>query len=76
MLARTLDGPDVLEERLAAAARAVELDPRLTEAHDLRAELFASAGRWDEALSACQPAAWGDAPPAFDFTHRNRRPRT
>ena len=63
VLARTLDGPDVLEERLAAAARAVELDPRLTEAHDLRAELFASAGRWDEALSACQPAAWGDAPP-------------
>jgi tetratricopeptide (TPR) repeat protein len=65
VLARTLGGDDaaVLEERLAALARATELEPRLLEAHDLRAELLGSAGRWDEALAACRPAAWEDAPP-------------
>lgn len=65
VLARTLDGgaPAALEERLAALAKAAELEPRLVEAYDLRAELLAAAERWDEALAACRPAAWGDTPP-------------
>jgi tetratricopeptide (TPR) repeat protein len=62
-LARELDGPDDLDERLAALDRAIALDPRLTQAHDLKAELLAEAGRFDEASAACRPPAWGDRPP-------------
>jgi tetratricopeptide (TPR) repeat protein len=53
VLARTLGGPEALEERLAALRRAVELDPRGVDARDLRAALLADAGRFEEALEAC-----------------------
>ncbi len=53
VLARILDRPEDLEERLAALGKAAELDPRGTEARDLRAMLLAEAGRFDEALAAC-----------------------
>jgi tetratricopeptide (TPR) repeat protein len=63
MLARALDGPETLGERLAALDRATALDRRLAEAHDLRAEILAYARRFDEALAACRPPAFGDHPP-------------
>jgi len=58
ILARTLQGPNDLDERLAALDKAVELNPRSVAAHDLRAELLVEVGRFDEALAACRPATW------------------
>jgi cellulose synthase operon protein C len=63
MLARTLRRPEDLEERLAALDRALALSARLPEAHDLRAELLAQAGRFDEARSACDAPVWQGQPP-------------
>lgn len=53
VLAQTLQGPGHLEERLQALAKAIELNPRFTDARDLRAALLAGAGRFDEAARAC-----------------------
>ena len=64
ILARLLDGVGQQDERLVALERALQLTPRLIEAHDLRAVALAATGRWDEALAACQPAGWQDRPPA------------
>jgi cellulose synthase operon protein C len=64
MLATSLVASVDLGERTAALERAVALAPRLIRAHDLRARLLAEAGRFDEALAACRPPAWGEAPPA------------
>src|SRR5262249_27983922 len=44
MLARVLDGPAALPERLEALERAITLNPRCFDAYDLRAELLAKAG--------------------------------
>src|SRR5439155_14737234 len=53
VLASTLAGDAALAERLAAVDRALELSPRLTDAHELKAELLAGAGRVEAALAAC-----------------------
>lgn len=62
-LARTLDGPGALDERLAALDRAAALEPRDFDPYDLKAELLAEAGRFDEAEAACHPPAFGDYAP-------------
>jgi tetratricopeptide (TPR) repeat protein len=62
-LARLLDAPEQFDERLAALDKAIELNPRCTDAYDLRALALAQAGRWDEAEAACRPAAWNGHPP-------------
>ena len=56
-LAQTLSGESgpQLTERLVALARALSLNPRVNEAHDLRAVLLTRAGRYQEALAACEP---------------------
>jgi tetratricopeptide (TPR) repeat protein len=69
-LAQALPGTAgaALAERLAAIDRALALNPRLNEGHDLRAALLAQAGRYDEALAACTPPAGtypGDRLPAL-----------
>ncbi len=58
-LAQTLPGETgpALAERLAALDRALALNPRCDEAYDLQAVLLASAGRFDDALAACDPPA-------------------
>jgi len=58
LLARTLAGPEHLDERLAALNRVIRLQPLHLEAHDLKAELLAQQKQFDEALAACRPAAW------------------
>jgi len=55
-LARILQHPRHHDEVLAALERAIALDPRSVEAHDLRAERLAEMGRYDEALAAAQPS--------------------
>ncbi len=62
-LARFLDAPEQVDERLATIDKAIELNPRLADAYDLRALTLASAERWDEAEAACRPSAWGEHPP-------------
>jgi tetratricopeptide (TPR) repeat protein len=62
-LARLLDAPEQLDERLAAIDKAIELNVRCTDAHDLRATALGQAGRWDEAEAACHPEAWNGHPP-------------
>ncbi|MGE3803072.1 MAG: tetratricopeptide repeat protein [Gemmataceae bacterium] len=63
LLAENLHGEEALQERLSALDRALQLNPRCVEAFDRRAELLAGAGRFDEALAACQPAVFGNEPP-------------
>ena len=64
VLAQMLAGEEALAERLAALDRAIELRPRLTDAYEMKAELLAEAGGYAEALAACAPEVWGDAPPS------------
>jgi len=57
MLARILNEPTTMPERLAAVERALELDGRLTESWDLKAQLLALAERFDEAIETCREGA-------------------
>jgi len=63
MLAKLLDAPEQLDERLEVLDKVVELSPRCEDAYDLRALSLAYAGRWDEAQQACCPPVWEDRPP-------------
>lgn len=62
-LARVLPRPEDLEERLSALNSALGLNPRSFEAYDLKAELLAEAGRFEQALAACHPTAYDGQPP-------------
>lgn len=57
MLAHALEGRDAMSERLAATDRALALDPRASEAWDLKAELLTLAERFDEAVQTTQDGA-------------------
>ncbi|MGC3966199.1 MAG: hypothetical protein QM775_02140 [Pirellulales bacterium] len=59
VLARVLEGDDLLDERLAALSKAAELNPLGTEPHVQRSKLLAQAGRFDEAIAACRPKTFG-----------------
>lgn len=54
MLARMLAAPADHAEAIAAVDRALALDPRVADAWDLKVELLAANGRFDEALAACE----------------------
>jgi tetratricopeptide (TPR) repeat protein len=54
-LARLLHHPRHNDEVLAALDRAIALEPKNVEAHDLKAERLAEIGKFDEALAAAQP---------------------
>jgi tetratricopeptide (TPR) repeat protein len=54
-LARLLHHPRHNDEVLAALDKAIALDPKLADAHDLKAERLAEMGKFDEALAAAQP---------------------
>ena len=64
-LAMTLSGEANREERLAALDRSIGLDQDCFQAHDLKAQILAEAGRWDEALAACHPPVYGEQPPIY-----------
>jgi tetratricopeptide (TPR) repeat protein len=57
MLARVLNEPAGMPERLAAVERSLALDGRLTEAWDLKAQLLTAAERFDEAIQICREGA-------------------
>ncbi len=57
ILAQCLPGSEI-EPRLEALRHAITLAPHYADAYDARAVLLAEAGRFDEALDACAPAAW------------------
>lgn len=52
-----------IEEARAAADRALELDPRLVEAHLLRIRLLVAAGDHAGAIAACRPPGFPAGPP-------------
>ncbi len=62
-LARILQHPRHNDEVLSALDRAVSLDPKNVEAHDLRSERLAEMGRFEAALEAAQPPQFADDMP-------------
>jgi tetratricopeptide (TPR) repeat protein len=64
VLAVMLSGFETIDERLKAVDRAIELDPRRIEAHNLRSGILVEARRFEEAFDACRPAVFGEHRPA------------
>lgn len=54
---------DACDEKLEAVNKALHLAPLDEKAHDLKICFLAQLGRWQEALEACHPEAWGGKPP-------------
>ncbi|VTS06451.1 tetratricopeptide repeat protein [Tuwongella immobilis] len=52
-----------IDVRLTVLQRAVAEHPRFLQGYDLLAETLARVARYDEALEACKPPAFGDPPP-------------
>lgn len=70
MLARILQGPDTMAERLAAVDRALQLAPREFDAWDLKATLLTLAERFDDAVQATLAGAQACATGAFSLRGR------
>jgi cellulose synthase operon protein C len=51
------------EAKLKVVRRVIDVHPRYPQAYDVTAELLTRLGRFDEAVRACHPRAWGDRPP-------------
>lgn len=63
-LVNHLDVHKDLDEMLRALDRAISLEPHDTDNYDLKAWALSRHKRFEEALSACRPAVWGDYVPA------------
>ena len=63
MLGQVLSEPNEADERLAALDQAIQLNPRLEDAHDLKAYSLARRERYDEARQACAAPVWNGQPP-------------
>ncbi|MBP6820691.1 MAG: tetratricopeptide repeat protein [Acidobacteria bacterium] len=61
VLAQT-DGQSI-DERLQSLDKTIELNPRSTEAHSLRARLLTQLQRYDEARAACHPDVYREQVP-------------
>ena len=62
-VARLNVGPATLEKRLGALEEAARCDPNDVDVHDQKAAELAEAGRFEEALAACRPDAFGPVAP-------------
>lgn len=58
--AETCDQVNEIPQGLQMIERALELEPRDVDSHNLKAYYLGRLHRWDEALAACQPAVFGD----------------
>ncbi len=63
LLAQTQGAAGNTADALATVNKALDLQPRNIEAHDVRAELLALLQRYDEAAAACTPGLWDHQPP-------------
>jgi tetratricopeptide (TPR) repeat protein len=54
---------DAFDEALATIEKAIALEPRNPENHDLKAQRLGAARRFAEAAEACRPAVFGNAIP-------------
>ena len=50
-------------DKLRIVNRVIETHPRYPLAYDVKAEILTRMGKFDEAVQACHPKAWGDSPP-------------
>jgi len=63
MLGQILSDPKETDERIAALDQAIQLNPRLEDAYDLKGYSLARLERYDDALQACTAPVWnGQAP--------------
>lgn len=62
-LAQVLTRPNERDEQRAAIARAIELDPYNVASYETQADILASDGDYDAALTACRPAVFDGQPP-------------
>lgn len=62
-LAECLNEIELIPDALDALEQALQLDPRNVDAHVLKAFYLGRLHRWDDALEACSPAVFADAPP-------------
>jgi len=62
-----LEGPDganaSIDRKLELIDRQIAVHPRYVQTYDVKAEMLARASRYDEALEACEPPAYGDIMP-------------
>jgi tetratricopeptide (TPR) repeat protein len=63
LVSRLAQRPELAGERLDAALRSRECEPRNVDAHDTAALALAEQRRFEEALSACHPSAFGTRAP-------------
>ena len=63
LYAMTQDGPNQVDDALAALDRGLELNPLSVDCHDQKAIFLKNAGRFEEALAACKPMIFGDETP-------------
>ena len=62
-----LEGPDgskaEIDQKLKLIDRTISVHPRYVQTYDVKAEILARASRFDAAVDACMPAAFGSSPP-------------
>jgi tetratricopeptide (TPR) repeat protein len=63
MLGQVLSEPKEADERIATLDQAIQLNPRLEEAYDLKAYTLARLKRFDEAAQACAARVWNGQVP-------------
>jgi tetratricopeptide (TPR) repeat protein len=61
--AESCDQVPEIPQGLQMIQRALELEPRDVDSHNLKAYYLGRLHQWDEALAACQPAVFGDQLP-------------
>jgi tetratricopeptide (TPR) repeat protein len=65
MLAKVFEGPEDADKSLAALEKAISLNPRSENMHDLKAFKLTELGKYEEARGACDPSAWNGSPPVM-----------
>ena len=63
ILAEQLSAPEHFDQRMEAIDKAIQANPLNNDGHAMKAHWFASAGHFEEAIAACNPAVYEGSPP-------------